>query len=386
LAQWSGVETWDGFQVLDSLSPVISSLRSSYVAIHGDEPVASELKSLFRLGLSLSDADGLPMLTEMISHVGSFSETDLELLAGAELDFGSLSSILFELKAMYHSGDAVSDVLSYLQETAWLEESQRLLSEPNDILVDRLMAISADGSFVGDRMERELARLSSVVKFRQFLSGEADADAVSFTQADYQSFGFAEVTSEQVSLLTRFLLQERDVSSFDLKALVNDFQIRYAEASEAFDALLSDTDEFEERVVLAKDDNLSSLFSLISSNFDENSSTFKGLMDTITSYMFSADRSLATLDIDGVSVSYIDLLDSEGMVVAGDIPLYATLYESESSDGQRVELIADSEVGGRYWLPDTVGSLEYARLEIGVTGYSASIDQLAEARVSGSVQ
>jgi len=383
LARWTGVETWDEFQALDSLSPMVAELHASYVDFYGEEPVSGELQALLRLSLLLSETEASPFFAEMRSHCGSFCESDLELLTNVALDSVSLSSMLSELGAAYQSDEGVTDVMRQLHGMARLEDSQQLLQEPVDTLIERLMVISNEAP-LDDQAERQVAQLSSIVKFKQLLSGDADIEALAITAEDYQYFGFANVTADQSSLLTRQLSQSSVVTPVTLKSFVEGFQASYAEASEAFDALLAGGNNYEQQVALQSDDDLSGLLSLLSSNFGENSPAFNSLLSAITGYMSSTDRVLATLDISGASIDYIDLSNAQGQAVSGSIPLYGTLYEASSGEGTRVELIADTEVAGRFWLPESAAMAGYATLELGVTGYSGATEQLAEATVVGS--
>ena len=385
LARWTGVETWDEYQALDSLSPMVSALHASYVDFYGEEPVSGELQALLRLSLLLSEAEASPFFAEMRSHCGSFCETDLELLTSVALDSVSLSSMLPELKAAYQSGEGVTDVMGQLHAMAWLEDSQQLLQKPVDTLIERLMIISNETP-LDAQAERQVARLSSVVKFKQLLSGDADIEVLAITAEDYQHFGFADVTVDQSSLLTRQLSASSAVTPATLKSFVEEFQSSYAAASEAFDALLAGGNDYEQRVVLQAEDDLSSILSLLSVNFGEDSPAFNNLVSAITGYMSSTDRVLATLDISGAGIDYVDVSNVQGHAVMGDIPLYATLYEAASGEGTRVELIRDPAVAGRFWLPESVSMAGYSTLELGVTGYSGAIEQLAEATVVGSTR
>jgi hypothetical protein len=380
LLSWSGADTWSDYAALNQVLPTFNALQAGYVSFYEGTPDADALRSMLRLSLSLASVDGGASSTLQVS-AGDFGWSDIEALTGIELGSDTeVAALLSELSAAYAGDEGVEAVVSVLHRKAWLAESEGLLDASFNELASRIFALSNDDMDDAGVLQ-EVARLGSVIKFKQLLDGTD----VALTVEDVTHFGLGDLAETQLASFARYVSTQSaalHANERDLHDVFEAFDSHYTEAQLALDGLLSGPSWVEREVSLTDDDSLSRLMTLLSTEYGDNQAVYSGLVTAILGAVAGTERTLATIGLDEGPVDYVSFLDASGEPLSSLSGVSVRCYRSaEDVEGELLSLTADTVEAGRFVLPSA--AMDCSHIELVTTGYPASVQQLASIRVMG---
>ena len=381
LLQWSGAQEWADYQALDQVIPVFKALHDGYVDFYEGSPDAMALRAMLRLSLSLPEASDTAALSHLLSTAGAFSWSDVESLTGIELTSdAAVDALLQELSSAYASESGVAAVVSQLHKGAWLAESESLLAESFDELASQVFRLSNE-DMSDQSLAAEIARLGSVIKFKQLLDG---ADVV-LTADDVEHFGLSGLSAENIPMFTTYLSaqsSELNGDTLGLQGAVNSFVERQLQAQLALDALLEGPSWIERDVAVETDTSLSRLMTLLSAEYGENTAAFNGLVAAVLGAVSETEQVLATFSVSDGPVSQLEFLDASGDRMMASSGLSVRGFAGESDiEGELLTLTPVPGEVGRFALPTAVSS--YTHFELVAEGYVGAVPTVSAVRVMG---
>ena len=379
LLSWSDADDWSDYHALNQVLPTFSALQEGYVAFYEGTPDATVLRAMLRLSLSLAAGDDAAS-SALQASAGSFTWSDVEALTGIELGSDAdVDALLSELSSAYVSDEGVAAVVSELHRKAWLAESEGLLDASFNELATRVFALSNDDMDDAGVLQ-EVARLGSVIKFKQLLEGSE----VELSVEDVAHFGLGELAEGQLAGFTRYLATKASAVRSDetVNDVLSAFVTERADAQIALDTLMAGPNWVEREVAINTDDSLSRLLSLLSAEYGDNSAVYSGLVTAILGAVSSTERTLATIAVDDGPVDYVELLDASGERLGALTEISVRCYRNaEDAKGELLVLESVADEAGRFALSSI--AKDYSHIELVTTDYPQAVQQLASVRVMG---
>ena len=380
LLSWSDADDWSDYHALNQVLPTFSALQEGYVAFYEGTPDATALRAMLRLSLSLAAGEDAAS-SALQASAGSFAWSDVEALTGIELSSDAdVDALLSELSSAYASDEGVAAVVSELHRKAWLAESEGLLDASFNELATRVFALSNDDMDDAGVLQ-EVARLGSVIKFKQLLEGSE----VELSVEDVAHFGLGELAEGQLAGFTRYLATQAAAvraDETDLHDVLGAFVTEQADAQIALEALLAGPSWVEREVAINADDSLSRLLSLLSAEYGDNSAVYSGLVTAILGAVASTERTLATIAFEDGPVDYVELLDASGERLSALAGISVRCYRNaDDAEGELLSLTPVADEIGRFALPAMAAGCSH--IELVTTGYPEAVQQMASVRVLG---